>query len=470
MAITVFCLQLAVEVSGQVQVQVLEADTSGYMPLPDGLNYNLALAASRGNAFEIHRLIKLGADPEAIDDNGATPLVYAIANEKINAVRALLSYEPDLDFFTYNGDSPLHITAKYDMVDYGELLIRKGANINIRDNYGSTPLHYSSIYGYLYFTDLLLYYEADLNLRSADGTTPLLAAAWAGNAEICDILLQGGADPDIPDFDDFTPLMAASQNGDTLIADLLVKKGVDIYAVNRYSYNSLAIAIRSDQYVMTEFLLKKMGDKAFSANPGKDPLTIARSYGRKDIIALLQTYGIREKMKPKFEKIAVTTNTLFNIHDIYLGAIIEFSDPLYSYNFHAGFNLKPGYTRVLVKEDENSFTQYMDKRSVVYAGVGKEFMLSENYLKGNFSLEVDLDAGYMFANRYKGTYASPGNKFLVMPSALLKWSKKSLSFYMGYEYMKTGLYKAGPNWIRAGASVSIFLNRSRAPLKDIKWY
>jgi len=468
LAITISLLQIKPDVYGQEQI--LAIDTSGYMPLPDGLNYNLALAASKGYAFEIHRLMKLGADPDEADYNGATPLIYAIANEHLNAVTALLSYDLDLDEFTGSGEAPLHITSKYDMVEIGEMLIRKGANINNRDRYGCSPLHYSAIYDYLYYTDMLLYYNADVNLRSTDGTTPLLAAAWAGNAEICDLLMQSGADPSIADYDNFTPLMAASQNGDTLVADLLIKNGVDIYAENRYLYNALTVAIRSDQYIMTEFLLKRMDPKIISNGKETNPFNVARSYGRKEIMSLLERYGLKGNVKPKLEKVTITSNTLFNLHDIYLGGLVEFSDPYYRINIHAGFNLKPGYSRVLVKEDDNLFTQYLDKRYVFYAGAGREFILKEDYRRGNFSLEVDLDAGYMFSYRYKGTYITPGNRFLLMPSVKLSWNKKPFSLFMGYEYMKTGLYKAGPNWIMAGASVSMYLNRSRAPLKDIKWY
>jgi len=463
-------LLLNIEPPVKAQEQIMAIDTSGYMPLPEGLDYNLAIAASKGYAFEIHRLIKLGADPEAIDDNGATPLIYAVANEQLNAVKALLSYDPDIDIFTFSGESPLHITSMYDMVEIGELLIRKGADINIRDNTGCTPLHYSAIYNYLYYTDMLIYYNADVNLMSSDGTTPLLAAAWAGNAEICDLLLQSGANPDRDDYDSFTPLMAASQNGDTLVADLLLKNGADIYRENRYSYNSLAVAIRSDQSVMVDFLLKRMDREKLATTKETDPFSVARSYGRKDIMTLLENYGLKGDVKTKFDKVSVSASTLFNIHDIYVGGVIEMSDPYHNINIHAGFNMKPGYTRVLVKEDDNSFTQYLDKRYVVYVGAGKEFNLREDYIRGNFSLKVDLDAGYMFSNRYKGTYESPGNYFRLMPSAVIKWSKKPVSLFLGYEYMKTGLYRAGPNWIKAGGSISFFLNRSRAPLKDIKWY
>lgn len=452
------------------QEQQIMVDTSGYIPLPDGLNYNLAVAASNGYAFEIHRLIKLGADPDIPDLIGATPLIYAVANNRKDAVAALLSHDPDLNFFTNLGESPIHIAAKYDFLEIGEQIIRKGANVDLKDGYGCTPLHYSSIYDYFYFTDMLIYYNASVNTRSADGTTPLLASVWAGNAEIADLLLQSGANPDISDNNGFTPLMAAAQNGDTIIADLLSRYDADIYAVNYYSYNALAVAIRSNQYIMVEFLLRKM--KILNSPTGKaaDPFEVARSYGRKEIVKLLGSYGLEESIKLNFDHVTFSASTLVNWYDIYTGGSIGFSDPFYKIRIFAGFNMKPTYTRVLVKENDNLYIQYLDKRYVVYAGAAKGFRLTENYRKGNLDFEINLSAGYMFCNQYRGTYIKPENRFLLTPSAVLSWSKKRVNIFMGYEYMQTGLYKAGPNWIKAGVSANIYFNRSRAPLKDIKWY
>lgn len=459
-------------ISNNAQDPVIDIDTSEYLPGPDGLNYNLAVAASKGYAYEVHRLIKLGADPNAKDAIGLTPLIYAVANNFPEAVTALLTYDPELDFLTPSNESPLLMAARYNLLEIGESLIRKGAKINFSDLRGAAPLHYAAIYNYLYFTDMLIYYEADIDIRSNDGTTPLMGAVWAGNAEIADILIQSGANPSVTDEEGFTPLILAAQNGDTLIADLLLRNNASLYAINSYNFDALGIAIRSNHLQMTEFLLKKikLNPPAPNTPHPVSPVTIATSYGRKEIVSLLSSYGVDEKPPVTIDRIAFTPSTKFNFHDLYLGGEISFTDPYHRLRFNVGADFKPWYSRVLEKVDDDLFYQYMDKRYILYGGVTKYFILSENYLIGNFTLDLTLNAGYMFCSTYLGTYVKPDNRFLVMPSANIRWTKNYFSIVGGVEYMRTRLYKAGPIWMRAGFSFNLLFKPVKSPLKNIRWY
>jgi ankyrin repeat protein len=447
-------------------------DTSEYMPGADGLNFNLAVAASKGYAYEIHRLIKLGADPDAADATGATPIIYAVANNMKEAVTALLTYDPELNFLTPAGESPLLIAARYNLLEIGESLIRKGAQTDFQDYYGAAALHYAAIYDYLYFTDMLIYYEADRDIRSSDGTTPLMAAVWAGNAEVTDLLIQSGAEASVADNEGFTPLILAAQNGDTLIADLLLNNGASLYSINIHNFDALGISIRSNHRVMTEYLLKKIRLDPPGADTPRpvNPVTIATSYGRKEIIELLAIYGVNKKPPLTIDRITFTGSVKVNLHDIYTGGEISFTDPYHRLRFNAGADFKPWYTRVLDEVEENLFYQYMDKRYVLYGGITKYFLLSENYLRGDFTLDLTLNAGYMFSSTYPGTYVKPDNRFVVMPSANLRWIKGNFSITGGVEYMGTGLYKAGPVWFRAGLSYNFLLKQVKSPLKNIKWY
>lgn len=470
--ILLFILGIPAAISTTAQEAGAIIDTSDYMPGADGLNFNLAVAASKGYAYEIHRLIKLGADPDAADPTGATPIIYAVANNMKEAVTALLTYDPELNFLTPAGESPLLIAARYNLLEIGESLIRKGAQIDFQDYYGAAPLHYAAIYDYFYFTDMLIYYEADRDIRSRDGTTPLMGAIWAGNAEVTDLLIQSGADPSVADNEGFTPLILAAQNGDTLIADLLLKSGASLYAINNHNFDALGISIRSNHLTMTEYLLKKIRQNPPAADTPRpvNPVTIATSYGRKEIIELLSRYGVNDKPPITIDRITFTGSVKVNIHDIYTGGEVSFTDPYHRLRFNAGVDFKPWYTRVLDQVGENLFYQYMDKRYVLYGGVTKYFLLSENYLRGDFTLDLTLNAGYMFSSTYPGTYVKPDNRLVVMPSANIRWIKGNFSIVGGLEYMGTGLYKAGPLWFRAGLSYNFLLKQVKSPLKNIKWY
>jgi hypothetical protein len=107
---------------------------------------------------------------------------------------------------------------------------------------------------------------------------------------------------------------------------------------------------------------------------------------------------------------------------------------------------------------------------VVYAGLFKNFALTNYAFRGNFELSTSLSAGYSFGDQLKGTLYAPENKFKVIPSLTLKWTKKDLSFSLGTDYMKTDFYHIGPAWLRIGVSYNLYFDNVRIKGKTLKWY
>lgn len=447
-------------------------DTSDYIAFfyPEAINYNLMLAASKGYVSEIERLIGKGADVNAQSEQGATPLVFAVTNNRIDAVKTLLTYKPKLNEFTLSYETPLLIAVKNQNEEIAEALIRAGADIDLSDKYDATPLHYASIYGFFQLVDMLLYYEATIDNKTVEGITPLEASIWAGNDEIADLLIQNGANMEARDNDGYTPFLMASYQGDTLLMDLLYKKGVDIYAIDKSNHNALTIAIIADHKEAASFLLK-IGEHW--ADKGKDvtnPYTVATKYRRNEIIQMLENAKIKGKIKYEIDQVDITASSRFCLHDIYTGVSLSFKEPYLNGGFIAGYDMKLSYTRVLLKESEQMFYQYMDKGSVVYAGLFKDFALTDHAFKGNFEVSTSLSAGYTFGNKLKGTLIAPENKFKVIPAMAIKWTKKNLSLSLGMDYLKTEYYHVGPVWLRFGASYNLFFDNVRTKAKTIKWY
>jgi len=458
--------------AGRLTAQPDAIDTSSYLPLfYDGaLEYNLTMAASLGYSSEIERLIKAGAEVDVETPEGATPLYFAIINKKPEAVNMLIQYGADVNKVAMLRETPLLISVSVRDLDIAEALIRAGADINYQDRNGATLLHRASIYGLFYFVDLFLYYEAETDIKDDDGTTPLMAAIWAGYPDIADLLIQHGANMEARDNEGFTPFLIAAQNGDTLMLNLLRKKGVDIYEKNIYNWDALCLSIKSDQIQATELLIKA-GDKW--ANPDRetpDPYDIASKYRKKEIINMLEKNNFPGKYDPGFDQMALLLSTKATMHDIYTGLSLSFKEPLRNIGLIAGFDTKLWYTRILTEEGENLFYQYMDKSSVAYAGVFKDFTLTDNMFRGNFYFTTQLAAGYSFGNKFKGTEIVPENNLRILPSAGLKWMNDYLIIYTGVEYMNTDFYKVGPVWARIGCAVNFFFDTERAPLKMIKWY
>jgi ankyrin repeat protein len=434
------------------------------------LNYNLMVAASKGYTSEIHRLIKRGADPNASMRDQVTPLMFAVVNNKLDAVNTLLSYNVDVNIMTVFSETPLIAAVKNGNLDIAEALIRDSANINLPDKHGATPLYYASIYGNFSMTDLLLYYDAETYKKTADGTTPLMAAVWAEQRDVADLLIQNGANPEETDNMGFTPFLIAAQNGDTVIMDLLIKRRINLYEVNQYKYNALDLAIKSNLKEAADYLLRK-GDKWVSdGNKSINPYLVATKYERREIVQMLEKQKIAKNYNFGFDQAILSTSFKGSLHDYFIGFSISFKEPSLNAGIFAGCDLKPGYTRVLQKKAESQFYQYKDKSSMAYIGLFKDFKITDRPLNSNWFISGSLAVGYTFGNKLKGTEIKPPNKVRIIPGIDLKWIKNSLIVFTGLEFLKSDYYKVGPVWLRAGVSYSIFFDKVRAPGKDIKWY
>jgi ankyrin repeat protein len=449
-----------------------EIDTTDYLPyyFDEAINFNLIYAASKGYNTEIERLIKKGAKVDAETIEGATPLIYAVANNHLEAVRSLLAYGPDVNKATENFNTPLLLSTKNQNVEISEALIRAGADINKTDQYGAAPLHYAVIYGGFYVTDLLLYYQADCNLKANDGTTPLMAAIWAGYADIADLLIQNGANMEARDKQGFTPFLIAAQNGDTLMMNVLLRYGVDLYEKNAYRYNALNIAIESNHMPAVEMLLSR-GDKWNSEEKaGINPYRIASAYGRKEYIQMLEDKNIPGKMRPAINDMAVSVSSRFTMGDFFTGICLTFKEPLTQWGFMAGSDIKPWYTRVLIKDSETLFYQYRDRSAMVYAGIFRDFRLAGDDMKSKLLFSASLSTGYAFGNKLKGTNIAPDSKFKLNPAVGIKFQKGHFILSTGLEYLKSEYYRVGPLWLRTGLAYNLRFRTAKAPGKTIKWY
>ncbi len=464
----ILCLSMRIS----AQIEVIEIDTSEYLPLlvTGALEYNLMLAASEGYYTEVERMILMGAEIDAETSEGVTPLIYAVYNNSLKTVNILLQYDADVNWITGKRETPILIAVKNDNFEITEILIRYGADVNYKGSYGAAPLHFASIYGFPEIVDLLLYYDAVTDIESNDGTTPLMAAIWSGYTDVAELLMRSGANMEARDNEGFTPFLIAAQNGDTILMDLLLKKGVDIYEKNIYKWDALNLTIRSDQEEAAKMLLKKYDRWADPERDVINPYNVAVTYRDKEMIDLLEKSNFPVNRRTQFDQMALSVSLKTCFRDFYTGFTLSFKEPLSNMGIITGFDTKLWYSRVLIKENENLFYQYLDKSSLVYGGIFKEFPLTDNLVKSNYYITASLSAAYSFGNKLKGTLIQPGNEFKVIPAVSIKMSKKNFALISAIEFTGTDFYKIGPLWWRFGFSYNFFLNNVRAPVKIIKWY
>ncbi len=447
-------------------------DTSDYIPsfYSGAADYNLMIASSRGYVSEIDRLIKAGADVNAETNEGATPLIFAVSNNRLSAVEELLKFKPVIDKVTSENETPLIIAAKNDNVEICEALIRAGADVDFTDSHGATPLHYACIYGYFELADMLLYYDASIDKKSNEGISPLMASVMDGWADIADLLIQNGANMEARDNDGNTPFLLAAYYGDTLIMEMLYKKGVDIYATNKARYDALDLTISGNRKEATLYLLRISNKWTDSAENAINPYVVASKYQRIEIVDILKQYRLPGKVKLGIDQVAVTLSSRLVKNDVYTGFSLSFKEPFLNAGIITGIDMNLWYTRVLVKDSEHLFYQYMTKGSVAYAGLFKDFVLYKKSETNRMLFSATLLAGYSFGNKLKGTFLNPDNKFVIIPDASVKWNLDRFSISLGMEYITSQFYHVGPVWARAGFSYTLFFDKVRAEVKPIKWY
>ena len=106
----------------------------------------------------------------------------------IEAVKQHLATGADVNAKNKVGQTPLYRAALYSQKEIVELLIAGGANVNAKDMNGMTPLHRAAHEGYKEIVKLLIDEGTDVNAKDKEGDTPL---DWA-DGETADLLRKHG--------------------------------------------------------------------------------------------------------------------------------------------------------------------------------------------------------------------------------------------------------------------------------------
>ncbi len=104
----------------------------------DELGVMLIKQSHIGDVSEIQLLLEAGADVDATDDYGTTPLMYASMCCKTIAVKFLVEHNANVNAQNIHGWTPLINAAVVDATAVIDLLIQNGADLSIRDNFSNT--------------------------------------------------------------------------------------------------------------------------------------------------------------------------------------------------------------------------------------------------------------------------------------------------------------------------------------------
>jgi len=132
------------------------------------------IAATRGNLHVLRTLLGLGAEINATNSCGETPLMKIVdAGEDHNhrqAFHLLLERHADISIHDNLGRTALMRASAYGQREYAELLLKAGADPNARDKQLNSALHAAFTADVVH---LLKGAGADINALNASGKTPL---------------------------------------------------------------------------------------------------------------------------------------------------------------------------------------------------------------------------------------------------------------------------------------------------------
>jgi len=181
----------------------------------------LRWATELGFSRIVRRLLERGADPNALDKDGAPPLTSAVDRRDLPLVRLLLECGADPHQGADSYQVPL-VNAVSDRKPDPRItraLLSK-ARINDR-RHDHTLLMFAANEGTAETIRLLIQSGARVDLTSRDGTSALMVAARRNSAAVVKALLAAGADPRRKNRAGKTALDIAAGNDDPGVAALL---------------------------------------------------------------------------------------------------------------------------------------------------------------------------------------------------------------------------------------------------------
>ncbi|XP_068613571.1 transient receptor potential cation channel subfamily A member 1-like [Brachionichthys hirsutus] len=270
--------------------------------LPDGANQTpLHRATIFDHAELAEYLIYSGADLNAIDCKGSSPLLLATSCGAWKTVTLLLSKGANLSVRDGCGCNFLHLTILQPkgLKNLPEDVLQSNsvkALLSCEDNEGCTPLHYACRLGSHHSVKNMLGLSGQVGLscKSKDKKSALHFAAQYGRINTCQRLLETIKDSRLLNEGDergLTPLHLASKEGHAKVVELLLRKGALLHS----DYKGWTCVHHAASAGYTQTM-----ERLLSANPklldktdedGNTALHIAAREGHVAAVKLLMTRG-----------------------------------------------------------------------------------------------------------------------------------------------------------------------------------
>jgi ankyrin repeat protein len=270
----------------------------------------VAGAAMQKNMAAVRELLKQGADVNAAQGDGMTPLHWAVSHGDLELTKMLLVAGANVRATTrINGYTPLFLAARDGNGDVVAALLAAGADAKAASTTGSTPLMLAAGAGNIDAVQRLLDAGAEIDARErARGQTALMFAAASNRVEVIKLLARRGASVSatskvvdlfeltrdakpapttpIPGVDraynyneligymgGMTPLLFAAREGHLDAATALLEAGADVNQPRDGDATTpLLMASLNGHFDLGKFFLERGADPNLAGENGATPL------------------------------------------------------------------------------------------------------------------------------------------------------------------------------------------------------
>ena len=232
-------------------------------------------------------LVQHGADLEAKDRLGETPLFKAATKNKL--AEFFLKCGSTANTKNKFGETPLMKALEQSAASIVRTLLEHGASINATDQHRVYPLLHCVRFIDVEICELLLEYGCDVNITDDNGETALHQLAWG--PDVVKMLLDQGACVGALDRENRTPLHAACYQGHPTSIELLIHHGADINSTDNHGWTPLHFAAAGENYDALEVLIQNGSDIAAVDKTGRTALHLAGRKGCLASVELLLSHG-----------------------------------------------------------------------------------------------------------------------------------------------------------------------------------
>jgi uncharacterized protein len=230
--------------------------------LPDG-GTALLWAVYWNDEAAVKALLSAGANVDAANRYGVTPLSQASINGNAQIVEALLKAGADANTFQAEGQTALMSAARSGSAEAVKALLDHGAEVNAKESWrGQTALMWASAENHPAVVQVLVDHGAEVNVVS-------------GVFDFREMKTKPGDVPMHFPRGGFTALLFAARGGFTECAKILLDHGADLKLADPDGTSALVLAIINGHYDTAAFLLDRKADPNAADQNGRAPLFAA---------------------------------------------------------------------------------------------------------------------------------------------------------------------------------------------------